>query len=223
MEEKTFYEVKREAIVHCFMEWLQSKDAEEVEVLVDRLASEVGCSSEILEGVSAGKEWMQREVNVNNFTNSGLKVHPPNRLYTNIGRLLCDDGIKRTFQAVEYLDEAGGVRYALQLEGSDEELELSRCTSIDDAAQVPFKVFEDKFEFLYTPEVIGYFRGETVVAVYCLFFLGVYVGGKKLGLNVFSSLEQCKRACYAAWGLEFIPEKKKVLKSLRQTEKDRDI
>jgi hypothetical protein len=131
-----------------------------------------------------------------------------------IGTLEWEDGIKREVKAVEYLDCQERVRYALQLEGCDDDLELSGFETINEAAHTAFKFFEELFELKERPERIAFYHDddadEGIVQIIALRFYDrwdVFFSPSKGEMQPshfidYPSLIACRRALYSELGDE---------------------
>jgi hypothetical protein len=129
-----------------------------------------------------------------------------------IGTLEWEDGIKFTLKAVEYLDCQERLRYGLQLEGCDDDLELSGFESINEAAHVAYKFFEELFELKEKPTTIAFYHDEDseegIVQIIALRFYNqwdVFFSPRKGEMQPsqfmgYPSLNAARRALYAALG-----------------------
>jgi hypothetical protein len=131
---------------------------------------------------------------------------------TIIGELRCEDGVVRTVVAVPYRNCNGKLRYELQLEGTDDDLELSCSKSLYEAARTAYTVWPDNFELPGSPERIGNYADEDadegIVQVICLRFYNrweIFLSPRKgemqpTHLGSYPSLPACRRAVFEAYG-----------------------
>jgi hypothetical protein len=131
---------------------------------------------------------------------------------TIIGELRCEDGKIRTVVAAAYRDGNDKQRYQVQIEGTNEDVELSGFKSLGECARAAYEAWTDTFTLDGSPEIVGFLYDESaeehVVQVIALRFYDrwqIFFSPRK-GVRVdshlgnYPSLLACRRAVYFAFG-----------------------
>jgi hypothetical protein len=131
---------------------------------------------------------------------------------TRIGELKCEDGVVRNVIAAAYRDGNGKQRYQVQIEGTNEDVELSGFKSISECSHAAYVAWPDTFVLDGSPERLGNYSDEDadegIVQIIAVRFYNrweIFLSPQKgqlipAHLGNYPSLLACRRAVYSAYG-----------------------